>query len=79
MIAHSAQIPHNLILSYQYGCRYKGRECPIVTRAGAGIRIRQAKAEIENPERIRFADLLAILSARHHGRRCGGQGRVAAH
>ena len=63
-----AQIPHNLILSYQYGCRYKGREWSgiVYTRAGAGIRYPgKPEAEIAKiPKRIRFADLLAIAIER---------------
>jgi hypothetical protein len=61
------QILHNRILSYQYACRYKGREWSgiVYTRAGARIRYPDKPwAEIEIvPERIGFAALLAIAIA----------------
>jgi hypothetical protein len=64
-----SQIPHNHILSYQYACRGNGLDWSgiVYTRAGADIR-RPGKppAEIAKlPERINFADLLAI--AIEHG------------
>jgi hypothetical protein len=63
------QIPHNLILSYQYACRYMGREWSgvVYTRAGAHIRYPdEPEAQIAKlPERITFARLLAIAVA--HG------------
>jgi hypothetical protein len=63
------QIPHNVILSYQYACRCRGREWTgiVYTRTGARIRhTDKSEAEIEkHPERIRFATLLAI--AIQHG------------
>jgi hypothetical protein len=63
----SEQTPHNLILSYQCACRYKGREWSAIVYTRAGARIRysdQPRAEIEKiPERIGFADLLAIAIA----------------
>ena len=42
------QIPHNRILSYQYACRYQGREWTNIVYTRAGARIRHPdKSEIE--------------------------------
>jgi hypothetical protein len=64
-----SEIPHNRILSYQYACRCNGLDWSgiVFTRAGASIRFPDMPAaEIAKfPERIRFANLLAI--AIQHG------------
>jgi hypothetical protein len=64
-----AQSPQNRILSYQYACRWNGLDWSGIafTRAGASIRSPDMPAaEIAKfPERMRFADLLAI--AIQHG------------
>jgi hypothetical protein len=63
------QIPHNRVLSYQYACRFRGRDWSgiVYTRAGARIRYpgKSVAAITKLPERIRLADLIA--SAIAHG------------
>ena len=59
-------LPRNLVLSYQYACRFEGHEWSgiVYTRAGAKLRF-PALSEEElavHPDRIRFADLLGDAS-----------------
>jgi hypothetical protein len=55
-------LPHNLVLSYQYACRFGGREWSgiVYTRAGARIRYPDLnEQEVAGyPGRVKFADLL---------------------
>jgi hypothetical protein len=55
-------LPGNLVLSYQYACRFGGKEWSgiLYTRAGAKIRYPNlTEADLtRHPKRIRFADLL---------------------
>ena len=58
------KIPRNRVLSYQYACRYQGRDWTDIVYPRAGARIRHpdmSELEIAKlPERIDFAALLAF-------------------
>jgi hypothetical protein len=57
-----SQLPHNVILSYQWACWYRGRGWAgiLYTRAGAQIRYPHLEPdELKNSERVGFASLLA--------------------